>query len=121
MKCVGIIEVRHGGLLIMERLGFSLELRHVFPRAATRGFFVRRLKFTGFFSATEEVEHLLAVWAGEGCPEALNMAVNHSSYLVRHTDGSPLPKELVISLVTTVRYERGKSAAKEDNFLEGTM
>lgn len=38
---------------IMKRLGFSLELCHVFPRVATEDFFVRGLKFMGFFSSTE--------------------------------------------------------------------
>lgn len=64
---------------IMKRLGFSLKLCRVFPRAATEDFFVRGLKFMRFFSTTETMEHLLAVWAGEGYPEALSIvAVNHS-------------------------------------------
>ncbi|KAJ7419497.1 hypothetical protein WISP_53843 [Willisornis vidua] len=37
------------------------------------------------------------------------------------TNGSPLLKELVICLVMTIGYERGKSAVKKDDFLEGTM
>lgn len=82
---------------------------------------MRGLKLTGFFSAAGEVEHLPAIWAREGYAEALNVAVNHSRYLVRQTDGSPLPKELVISLVATLGCERDESAVKEDNFLEGTM
>lgn len=64
---------------IMKRLGFSLELCHVFLKAATEDFFVCGLKFMGFFSTTETVEHLLVLWAGEGYPEALSIVtVNHS-------------------------------------------
>lgn len=92
-----------------------------FPQSGNRRFLCTWVKFTGFFSAAGEVEHLPAVWAGEGYAEALNVAVNHSRYLVRQTDGSPLPKELVISLVANLGCERDKSAVKEDNFLEDTM
>lgn len=64
---------------IMKRLGFSLELCHVFPKEATEDFFVHGLKFKGFFSTTETMEHLLALWAGEGYPEDPSIVVvNHS-------------------------------------------
>lgn len=71
---------------VMKSLGFSLELCHVFPRVATEGFILCGLKFMGFFSVAEMVHHLLAVWAGEGCPEALStVAVNHSWYPIKQT------------------------------------
>jgi len=69
---MGLTEVRHSGLFYHEEVGFSLELCCVFPRAATEDIFVRGLKFMGFFSTAETVEHLQAVWAGEGYSEALS-------------------------------------------------
>lgn len=46
LKRMALVEVSRCGLVYHAKLGFSLELCHVLPRAAAEGFVVCGLKFT---------------------------------------------------------------------------
>lgn len=58
--------------LIMKKLGFSLDLCHVFLRMATEDFFMCGPDKWDFFPTSERVDHLLSVWAGAGYPDTLS-------------------------------------------------
>lgn len=58
--------------LLTKKLGFSLDLYHVFLRMATEDFFMCGPNSWDFFPTSERVEHLLSVWAGAGYPDILS-------------------------------------------------
>lgn len=91
-----------------------------FLKAATKDFFVHRLKFMGFFSNMKQRSVFWQFGQEKGILSPEPSAVNQSWYCFEQSMGSPLLKELIICFVMTTGHKRGKSALKRKVFLEGT-